>query len=691
MTDPRLVLFLRAGAGLVVLTGLIAWLWVMGSARARRLFGPGDGDIRPLASVTWACSILTLSAMLLGSFGALQPVNWVALALVGGLLLGRRGGVPWLEPGRAHRANGPAPPGPSWWFGLGTAAVVIGRLLFGLRNPPADLDSLIYHIPMAAHWLATGGLGVAQFQPQQVSSYYPGNVELLALGFAWAGGRETLMTVPGVLSLGMLAFALRALAIEAGSRRSMAEVVALGLACAPGVVQLTLGVRVDNIMAAWFAVALLFALRARRSRAHGDVEAALCAIGLLGGSKAIGPALAAFAFAALLAGTGLRTRFASVLRCRFGLGAMAVTGGFWMVRNTLASGNPAYPAVLSLGPWTLPGLASDADLLLTSQLAMWRAGLPGHLSLANLWKYVGPIGLLLATGVVAGMAVAVLPRRPGGRPAALRLMLVVALAATALTIVQPFSGANEPAVPGATHIFSLDNVRCLMPTLVALVPVAAVGLSSLPALPVVAAGLVLACLGSVPHAGHLLPGLGIALLVGVVWTMRRRLPARSRAWRFPLALTGCALLAAAVTVVEPLRQQLEDHTWDSYLKWVDSVPSGLAHELRMESGGRPIAVAGTYSVWALYGREFDGRPEYVPVAAPLSEAREPWRFRPDRRASADAGLWKRNLEISGAPFVVLMSGERLNVVERAWCESDPSHFVPVYLTPTCAVYRVTEP
>lgn len=83
-------------------------------------------------------------------------------------------------------------------------------------------------------------------------------------------------------------------------------------------------------------------------------------------------------------------------------------------------------------------------------------------------------------------------------------------------------------------------------------------------------------------------------------------------------------------------------------------------------------------------------PRLVLLDAPLSDTRAAWRFRPDRRTSADAGLWKRNLGISGAPFVVLLSGERLNLVERAWCESDPFHFVPVYLTPRCAVYRVTE-
>jgi hypothetical protein len=93
-------------------------------------------------------------------------------------------------------------------------------------------------------------------------------------------------------------------------------------------------------------------------------------------------------------------------------------------------------------------------------------------------------------------------------------------------------------------------------------------------------------------------------------------------------------------------------------------------------------------VWAFYGRELRGRPEYVPVGYPLAEARSRWRFAPDLRERADATLWRRNLRESGAPFVVLVSGEQMRPIERSWCERDPGHFQPVYVTGRRAVYRV---
>jgi hypothetical protein len=147
-------------------------------------------------------------------------------------------------------------------------------------------------------------------------------------------------------------------------------------------------------------------------------------------------------------------------------------------------------------------------------------------------------------------------------------------------------------------------------------------------------------------------------------------------------------MAAAVMLVEPMRQRITDRSWDTIIQRFDSIPAAVAREVRSESGGRPIAVAGTVSVWALYGRELDGRPEYVPVGYPLANARALWRFAPDVRERASAELWRRNLKESGAPFVVLVSGERFKPVERDWCASDTAHFTPVYVTAQRAVYRV---
>ena len=689
MLDPGTELFLRSAAGLVVAAGALAWLWNAGSVRATRLFGPAGGDIRSLAVVTWTCAVVTIAAMLLGAFGVLHPGTWLVLAVAGGLLIRRNGATTWRDRHVPPAASDSWDPGPSWLFCAATAALVLGRLVYGLRNPPADVDSILYHMPMAAHWMATGGLGAAQFEPQLFANFYPGNVEILALGSAWLTGRETLMTAPGVLSLGLLAFAVRGLAIETGAKRALAEVLAIGLACAPGVLKLTAGLRVDNVMAAWFAVALLFVLRARRTRSHGDLEVALCAIGLVGGSKATGPVLASIAFAALVMGPGLRTRLSALASCRFGLAAMVIAGGFWIFRNAVASGNPIYPAAVSFGPWSLPGLAGHDDVLLTSQLAMWRAGLPGHLSVLNLWRYFGPIGLALLPGALASVAILFRPRGPGDRRASIALLGAVVLATMALTIVQPFSGANEPARSGGHLTFSVDNVRCLMPTLVAVVPLAALGLSGLPALPVAAVCGLLAVAALVPRAGHIVPAFMLVVLLGIAWAASLRRLTRSRVWSAALALSACAIVAAAVTAVEPMRERMADVTWDTMIRRFDGVPASVVREVLVESGRRPIAVAGMTSVWPFYGREMKGRPEYVPIGYPLARARELWHFAPDQRASADAGLWMRNLRESGAPFVVLVTGERLRPIEREWCEHDPAHFAPVYVTAQQAVYRVT--
>jgi len=157
--DPRLHLFLRSGAGLVVLAGLLWWFWSSGRVRAARLFGPGAADLRTLAVITWTCAVVTLAAMVLGVFGALHPVTWAVLAAAGGLLLRVRGGASWMVGHRVPSAGDDWDPGPSRIFGAGVAALVLGRLVYGLRNPPADVDSILYHMPMAAHWMATGGLG----------------------------------------------------------------------------------------------------------------------------------------------------------------------------------------------------------------------------------------------------------------------------------------------------------------------------------------------------------------------------------------------------------------------------------------------------------------------------------------------------------------------------------------------------
>jgi hypothetical protein len=689
VSDPRIAILLRSAAGLTVFAAVVWWLWRSGCVRAERLFGSARGDAPAMAIATWACSIVTLAAMLLAVVGSLRPLPWLALVFAGGVLLRAwRPRTPIVMSGGAGEW-GETPP--SRLFMLGAAALVLGRLVYGLRNPPADVDSVLYHMPMVAHWAATGGLGAARFEPQQIASYYPGNVEVLSLGFAWLVGRETLMTVPGVLALGLLALALRGLSLEAGARRTVAEALALALACAPGVVQLTLGLRVDNVLAAWFAVALVFALRARRTAARGDVEVALCALGLLAGCKATGPAFAVFVLVAYVAGRSAGARLQAVRSCRFGLATLVLAGGFWMLRNVVASGNPVYPAPVNLGMWALPGLAAHADLATTSQFARWRAGLPGQLTLANEWRFFGPLAPLLLVAAFGGVTTLLRSRREAERRTTLVLLAGVALATLLLTWLQPFSGAIPPEVPGGTYSFSSDNVRYLLPTLVALLPIAAIGLSQLPVAVVVLVVCAAALPGLVPRANHLAPALVVVAVAGLAWSQRWRLPGSNALWNAGAVAAAIAIFAGAVTLVDPLRERAADRAYDATVEQFDGVPSTVARAVCTESAGKPIAVAGAMSVWALYGRDLRGRPEYVPVGSSLSDARSPWRYAPDPRDRADSSLWMRNLRASGAPFIVLVTGARLHPIERTWCERDRAEFTPVYVTARRAVYRIRPP
>jgi hypothetical protein len=206
---------------------------------------------------------------------------------------------------------------------------------------------------------------------------------------------------------------------------------------------------------------------------------------------------------------------------------------------------------------------------------------------------------------------------------------------------------------------------------------------------VVLVAAVLAVSSMLTRAGHMIPAFALVAGLTLLYALRPRWVPRTRPARWMHAGLACAVLAFAVTAVEPGREANTDRVWDAILLHFDNLPSSVVRDLRERSGGRPIACAGLLSVWAFYGRELNGRPEYVPVGTALATTRDLWRFAPDSRAQPDAALWMRNLKASGAPFVVLITGKRLQPVERSWCERDPAHFAPVYITADRAVYRVT--
>jgi hypothetical protein len=128
--------------------------------------------------------------------------------------------------------------------------------------------------------------------------------------------------------------------------------------------------------------------------------------------------------------------------------------------------------------------------------------------------------------------------------------------------------------------------------------------------------------------------------------------------------------------VDGKRERLTDLIWDGYLPRIHNLSAEDLRALRERARGRAIAVVGMDAWWAYYGRDFTGNPVYVPAGI---DARRPrlWSFVRDDRAHADSTTWRRNLEASGARFVVVgaFGGDCERVpAERRWMAARPDGF-----------------
>jgi hypothetical protein len=658
---------------------LLVLILVARSAReaTRRMIGRTPIDVEWCAIAALVAAALVIPAILLGAAFALHDWTWALATLLIAFAM-QVWSRTWSGEPRSTTHDEP----PSALFVVMLGGFMIGRAVYSLRNPPADWDSIFYHLPMAAYWMQSHTMGVALHDPPAFGTYFPGNGEILQMFAAWAVGRETLMPWMGILGLGVLGLAIRRLSLMVGARGPIAEGIALCIAGGPGLAQLTLGTRIDNLLAAWFTVALLFAVRHRRSQHPGDLTVMLVATGLMAGCKSTGPVYAALLLAVAFARHGALARIPQLIFCRVGLVVAAVLGGFWLLRNGLASGNPIFPAETRIGPWTLPGLLDSETLRRTSQVQVWREGFAGHLTLPNLWDFYGPSLIALAIG----LPLLLKPSRSRDEPRAARaagrtdawLLLILGLVTFVLFLFAPFSGAYLPATNGQPPPLNIDNMRLLLPSAVALIPVAALGLSRLP-MPAFA-GLALGLLflvGIANKLGHVLPGIVLAAVIGVggmLFGRRLRPPA---AVRVPaLVILGALGLGLAVAAVEPLRDRVTDKIWDGYIDRIHNLPSATIHEVRTRAGGRPIAVAGLDAWWAYYGRDFGGHPVYVPVGLG-GEGFGPYRFLPDRRDRADRERWRTNLERERPAAILLGAPDgRCDrpLPEREWVAADSAGF-----------------
>jgi hypothetical protein len=358
----------------ILLLGGFAWLG--GRALRRWLLPQFEGAPAGLASAVVALALLIWSAELLGSFGAFDPVPYLLLVALVGLLLWEFAPHP-PERGESHPFLQVGVRVPSlrrdrraWATLIASLVAAIALVHFAggvktrLSTGMTGFDSTWYHGSFAAGFFQSGNTWNLHFiAPQFLAWFYPANGEifhavgmlafsrdvlspLLNLGWfvgclvaCWCIGRPY-RVAPCSLALGAISLSVPALADQAGEAR-------------------------NDIVGIFFLLAGV-AIASNASGAGGGAEKKL---DREEGGAGVGPYLVVGLVAGLAAGTKLNFLLPAavlVVGCAaiapwgrrpraLGAGAVAALagGGYWYLRNLVHTGNPL-PWVHHLGPVDLP-------------------------------------------------------------------------------------------------------------------------------------------------------------------------------------------------------------------------------------------------------------------------------------------------------------------------------------------------
>ncbi|MBK6855337.1 MAG: hypothetical protein IPG97_01905 [Microthrixaceae bacterium] len=415
--------FITFASGLVLL-GVAVGVVAFGSwGAARRLLPDWRGLPLALASTVITLTCMVGVVQVIGSVGQFgRGPAFVGLIAVGAGLWS------WGRSERASsRPEGPKPSdiGPPTVsprlhrLDLGFAAVAVvvvvaewgQRTWWALNHGIHTIDSLWYHLPVAARWVQTGSITPLHYlEDEALTTFFPGNGSIFhAIGMSFLG--IDILSV--FMNLGWLAFGLMAawcLGRPFGTSWLSVGAAAIGFTT-PSLMATQPGGAYNDTM----GIALLLASLALLANGHqggGRFDRAALALASIAAGLAVGTK---FQFLLPVGALSLAVVIASSRESRIRVsalwaGVLAVTGSFWYLRNWVIVGNPLPQMELDLGPLEFHktpiftkfstvaahlGSASDRDLYLWPGMdkgvgALW-------------WLLLGGLGVLLIAGLVTGL------------------------------------------------------------------------------------------------------------------------------------------------------------------------------------------------------------------------------------------------------------------------------------------------
>ncbi len=651
--------------GWLYLGALIAPSVAFASALRAWLVPSFSGARARLAEILIVIAHVLTMAQLLGMFGLfkmwpLLAAVWVTSLPAAILLRGCNTGTAGASKIAATRAETAV--------GFALVAVPVSRWTAGvydaLTHGPRGIDTLVYHLPMAARFFQTGSVYRLHYTlPEYLIQFVPFAGESVHTIGMIAFHHDLLSPL---VNLGWFALVLLA-AWCCGAEFGLGP-HALGAACivlaTPVLARTQPGAGLVD-MPGLFLVLCAAAFLLDDDSGIGGSALAAVAMGLALGAKSalVVPALAMFVGALVVARRGERRKTGLVW-----LLAVAATGSYSYLRNLIVVGNPFPGVTFRVGSWTLPSPRAAAIdnrgftvFHYIARPSVWRKVFIPQLSLgfSKGWPVVAAVA-------VGGIAAALIAGR--GR---LRMLGGVCLAGAVGYLFLPASAGG----PEGTPFLFAANLRWLTPMLVLAAVLLPIALPRLRAVVLVVIGL--AVLASVTTAVD--PGLAPAprVVTGAAVLVVLAIAAYAL-WRtVPGAGTKAAVAVVCVLAIAvgwPVQRRYIDHRYAEAHGPIDAAYAWARHVRDSR-----IGIALNAEQYPLDGLDLSNYVQLVGVIGPHKAF----------HTATSCSQWRRSLRDGRYTYVVTAPyGDRGGEpAEAAWTRSDPAA-VLVLRAASVSVFRI---
>jgi cytoskeletal protein RodZ len=307
---------------------------------------------------------------------------------------------PWRDAWRERRSRAVAAGAILFVVGYVASLVLHQRTLPVISN-----DAITYHLPAAVQWLQTGRMGLYEaWYYNPANSYSPLGGSVFLTWLMAPMQNDSIARFVGVGPLLMLLIAMLNLCRRFGMASGVAALVAATCALARPFASQAILAKDDLFVAAFFVLAVDALSRHRLSTRSGPFRAGI-ALGLLLAMKYT----VLFSVPLLFL---MFNRAWTIRRLLVIAGVVLLVAGPWYLRNVRLTGNPLYPAEVTIGGVTVfAGMMDVArSKLLATPRGAWDVFVAGYYGLTR------PMTVVLIVAWVVALIVSIwMWRRSRGR------------------------------------------------------------------------------------------------------------------------------------------------------------------------------------------------------------------------------------------------------------------------------------